>query len=67
MHNKFAVIDNAVTLTGSYNWTISASTKNQENILILESKAVCINYTKEFNRLWGSKTFINYEDLLKKD
>jgi phosphatidylserine/phosphatidylglycerophosphate/cardiolipin synthase-like enzyme len=60
MHNKFAVIDNAVILTGSYNWTISASNCNQENILIIESKLVSNNYQNEFNKLWKSNQFILY-------
>jgi phosphatidylserine/phosphatidylglycerophosphate/cardiolipin synthase-like enzyme len=53
MHNKFAIIDNAIILTGSYNWTVSASNKNQENILILESKTIVNSYSNEFNKLWG--------------
>lgn len=60
MHNKFAIIDSAVVLTGSYNWTVSASNNNQENILIIESKGVVNNYESEFNKLWGSNQFMNY-------
>lgn len=54
MHNKFAIIDEAVIITGSFNWTLSASTKNQENILILENKQVVNSYLSEFNKLWIS-------------
>ncbi len=32
MHNKFAIIDNNIVLTGSYNWTASASERNDENL-----------------------------------
>ena len=54
MHNKFAIIDEAVIITGSFNWTLSASTKNQENILILENKQVVNSYLSEFNKLWNN-------------
>ncbi|WP_417198138.1 phospholipase D-like domain-containing protein [Bizionia sp.] len=33
MHNKFCVIDNRTVINGSYNWTLNAST-NEENIQI---------------------------------
>jgi phosphatidylserine/phosphatidylglycerophosphate/cardiolipin synthase-like enzyme len=36
MHNKFAVIDNRVLLTGSYNWTASANNRNDENIMAID-------------------------------
>ena len=52
MHHKFAVIDDTITITGSYNWTRSAETKNYENILVTDSKDVAKIYTKEFNKLW---------------
>jgi len=32
MHNKFAVIDETVVLTGSFNWTTPAVDSNQENV-----------------------------------
>jgi len=60
MHNKFAIIDRAIVLTGSYNWTVSASNSNQENILIIESKYVVNNYQNEFNKLWNSNQFKDY-------
>jgi len=62
MHNKFAIIDNAIVLTGSYNWTVSASNNNQENILIIESKLVVSNYQNEYNKLWNSNQFMNLCD-----
>ncbi|MCF6366157.1 MAG: phospholipase D-like domain-containing protein [Bacteroidales bacterium] len=52
MHHKFAVIDDEITITGSYNWTRSAETRNYENILVTDSKDVAKTYNKEFNKLW---------------
>ena len=53
MHHKFAVLDQAVLLTGSFNYTAQAVKFNQENILFLENKEMAEAYTKEFNRLWN--------------
>jgi len=53
MHNKFCVIDNNVVITGSYNWTTNAETRNDENITIIAGDvAQASKYTREFNSLW---------------
>jgi cardiolipin hydrolase len=52
MHDKFAVIDESVVITGSFNWTTQAVRNNQENILFLENKSLAANYLSEFNKLW---------------
>ncbi len=52
MHNKFAIIDGKILITGSLNWTASAIAKNYENILILKSCHVIEEYMEEFERLW---------------
>lgn len=52
MHHKFAVADKKRVLTGSYNWTRSAATSNQENILITDEKSIVHAYNQEFGRLW---------------
>jgi phosphatidylserine/phosphatidylglycerophosphate/cardiolipin synthase-like enzyme len=40
MHNKFAVCDGATVITGSYNWSASASERNNENLLIIRDPTV---------------------------
>lgn len=55
MHNKFAVIDGKVVITGSYNWTTSAEKWNYENLLIIPSARVAELFEREFNRLWIKK------------
>lgn len=53
MHNKFAIIDSAVLITGSYNWTASAEELNDENILIVkDAPKIILQYEKEFDKLW---------------
>jgi len=54
MHNKFAVIDTLVVITGSYNWTLAAEQKNAENLLVIKSPELVKQYQEEFVTLWGS-------------
>lgn len=53
MHNKFCVIDDYVTITGSYNWTARADLENDENVLIIRSKEIANIYKTQFNRYWN--------------
>jgi phosphatidylserine/phosphatidylglycerophosphate/cardiolipin synthase-like enzyme len=56
MHQKFAVIDRKVVLTGSYNWTAAAENFNHENLLLFRDAApLAEEYRKEFFRLWEKK------------
>eukprot|EP01016_Furgasonia_blochmanni_P056538 TRINITY_DN965_c0_g1_i1.p1 TRINITY_DN965_c0_g1~~TRINITY_DN965_c0_g1_i1.p1 ORF type:complete len:301 (+),score=119.88 TRINITY_DN965_c0_g1_i1:70-972(+) len=52
MHNKFAIVDNRLLLNGSFNWTTTAVSANQENITIVENKTLIKLYNAEFERLW---------------
>lgn len=52
MHHKVIVIDNAVVITGSYNFSTSAAEQNDENVLILHSAAIAGQYTEEFARVY---------------
>jgi len=56
MHQKFAVIDRSVVLTGSYNWTASADKFNHENLLLFSDAApLADDYRKEFFLLWDQR------------
>lgn len=52
MHHKFALFDNKKVLTGSFNWTRSATDQNAENILITNNNKAIERYQREFERLW---------------
>ncbi len=54
MHHKFAVIDGTKLITGSYNWTTSAQTRNEENLLVIESPELAAAFEHEFQKLWNS-------------
>jgi cardiolipin hydrolase len=53
MHHKFAIFDRTRLLTGSFNWTRSASHRNHENLLITSDKRLVAAYGEEFERLWN--------------
>lgn len=56
MHEKFAVIDQRVVLTGSYNWTVSADQFNDESLLVFrDAGPLAEEFRKEFFRLWEKK------------
>ena len=52
MHNKFAVIDGHILITGSFNWTPTADRKNEENLLIIKDAPVIKKYRDRFDYLW---------------
>ena len=48
MHDKTAVIDNTITITGSMNWTKSGESKNAENIIIIDDPTIAAQYEAHF-------------------
>ena len=66
MHNKFAIIDNEFLVTGSYNWTKAANTKNDENIMIIDCPYIIGIYQEQFERLWDQYSLTLLEKLIKR-
>ncbi|HSB70555.1 MAG TPA: phospholipase D family protein [Candidatus Methylomirabilis sp.] len=52
MHHKFAVFDDRLVATGSYNWTNSAEHANYENLVVLDDPEAIVRFQREFQRLW---------------
>ncbi len=52
MHNKFAILDKKVLVTGSYNWTYSAEHFNYENAVFISDPNVIKSYQDEFDKIW---------------
>ena len=52
MHHKFMVIDGRTVMTGSYNWTRSAETRNEENIIAVDDPLLATRFSEEFERIW---------------
>lgn len=53
MHHKFAVIDRVQVFTGSFNFTVMATTQNYENCVLIESPVVAREFVREFERIRG--------------
>ena len=53
MHHKFALVDGRVLANGSFNWTRSASTSNEENLLVIDHPQLVSSYAREFDELWA--------------
>jgi phosphatidylserine/phosphatidylglycerophosphate/cardiolipin synthase-like enzyme len=56
MHHKFAVFDSELLFTGSYNWTRSAASHNQENIAVTSDRALVVPFVDAFELLWKQFT-----------
>jgi phosphatidylserine/phosphatidylglycerophosphate/cardiolipin synthase-like enzyme len=52
MHHKVIVIDHQVVVTGSYNFSASAETRNDENTLILDDADIAAQYLVEFRKIF---------------
>lgn len=51
LHHKFAVIDQATVITGSYNWTKNAHFHQENIVVISDAKEIARQYMGEFDRL----------------
>ena len=54
MHHKFAIVDGATLLNGSYNWTRSASTFNEENLIVSSDAGLVAAFSRQFSALWAA-------------
>ena len=72
MHNKFCVIDRAVVITGSYNWTNKARNENHENITVIKDYSLALQYLQEFNKIVEThcveetETTTDYKQIIKR-
>ncbi|OXA85485.1 phospholipase D-like domain-containing protein [Flavobacterium hercynium] len=51
MNHKFCLIDNKISINGSYNYSINASNNNVENIQVSDDIAIYSQFLLEFERL----------------
>ena len=52
MHHKFAIADHDLLLSGSYNWTRSAATENDENIVVINNPKIVRIFAEKFEQMW---------------
>ncbi len=55
MHNKFFVFDTQCIWTGSFNISLNAAYKNNENAFYFCSSEAAKNYTTEFSEMFSGK------------
>lgn len=51
MHHKFCLIDNRISINGSYNYSLNASNNNIENVQVSDDIAFYSQFLTEFERL----------------
>jgi len=52
MHHKVFIVDGKIVVLGSYNFSQSAETRNDENVLIIYDEAIAEQFMMEFQRVW---------------
>ncbi len=53
MHEKLIIVDGQFVVVGSYNFTRSAATTNDENLLIIQDPQIAAQCTLEFTRVFN--------------
>ncbi|MGB7876800.1 MAG: phospholipase D-like domain-containing protein [Anaerolineales bacterium] len=53
MHHKTMIVDGRILITGSYNFSRSAETRNDENIVVIYNPEIASFYLKEFGRVYA--------------
>jgi phosphatidylserine/phosphatidylglycerophosphate/cardiolipin synthase-like enzyme len=57
MHNKFMIMDSSTVWTGSYNYTINDTYRNNNNLLSFRSQKMVQDFQNEFNKMFGQHQF----------
>ena len=52
MHHKTMIVDGEIVITGSYNFSRSAETRNDENVVIFHNAQIADFYMQEFQRIY---------------
>jgi len=54
MHDKVAIIDAHVIVTGSFNWSSAANDGNNENMIVIDSQAWAVTYEATFQTIYNT-------------
>ena len=52
MHHKVVIIDESIVILGSYNFSNSAETRNDENLLVIYNLEIADQFIEEFQRVY---------------
>jgi len=53
MHHKVMIIDEEIVVFGSYNFTNSAETRNDENLIVIYNSDIAVQFKAEFQRVYA--------------
>ncbi len=68
-HHKYCIVDatnaasNPTLLTGSHNWSATAETKNDENLLVIHDAAIANIYLQEFEARWKEAARVGVKEV----
>jgi phosphatidylserine/phosphatidylglycerophosphate/cardiolipin synthase-like enzyme len=54
MHDKVAIIDGHIVITGSFNWSRAANEANRENLIVIDSSMVASSYEQNFQQNYAA-------------
>lgn len=57
MHNKFMILDRQTVWTGSWNYTINDTYRNNNNAIAIRSQRLVTNYLSEFEEMFVNRQF----------
>lgn len=57
MHNKFMILDSNLVISGSWNFTVNDTYRNDNNALVLQSPQAVSAYQAEFDEMFINKRF----------
>ena len=55
-HDKFAIFDDKLLETGSFNWTANGEKYNHENVIFFTDQELIKAFRQEFEKLWKETT-----------
>jgi phosphatidylserine/phosphatidylglycerophosphate/cardiolipin synthase-like enzyme len=61
-HNKIVIIDNALVIGGSYNYTRSAEARNAENVTLMKSECMAAQFMRNFEARWETADAVVLEN-----
>jgi phosphatidylserine/phosphatidylglycerophosphate/cardiolipin synthase-like enzyme len=53
MHHKIIIVDEETVIFGSYNFTNSAETRNDETLMVVYNEQIAAQFLAEFQRVYG--------------
>ncbi len=56
MHDKVAIIDGHIILTGSFNYSVSANLSNNENLVVIDERSWASAFETQFQQIYSQAT-----------